>query len=323
MSWQKELHLDAKDMAILRELDKDYRKSFSSIGKKVGLSKNSVSLRFERLRGLTLHNLVGIDQKKLGFTEVRVYYSFDYYGNETEKEIIQELKKYKYVLWAARFYGSYDLIVCYLIDNVTDLIEETSRFHIRFADRINQKHKHLVVRKCYFRYNFLHEKPISTHYKVEHTKNPIKISSTDKSILKIIQNNPRIHLIDIAEQAGLTIKTVSTRIKDLERQRIITGYFMTLDTTLFNHTAFKLLIQVNSLEDEKTFEEYLVSLKNVKLFLRHSGEWDYEIDFLYPSIRELQNQIEEIKRKYPDLIKKFSIVSFGGRIYTNEEPMFL
>ena len=42
MSWQKELHLDAKDMAILRELDKDYRKSFSNIGKKVGLTVDQV-----------------------------------------------------------------------------------------------------------------------------------------------------------------------------------------------------------------------------------------------------------------------------------------
>ncbi len=95
----------AKDYAILRELDINFRQSFSAIGKKVKLSKNSVAIRFERLKDLMLHNVTGINNELIGQTMVKVYYSFDFYDEKTERKIIEYIQNNSNIMWAARMYG--------------------------------------------------------------------------------------------------------------------------------------------------------------------------------------------------------------------------
>lgn len=49
------------------------------------------------------------------------------------------------------------------------------------------------------------------------------------------------------------------------------------------------------------------------------GQWDYEIDFNYQNLTELQEEIELLKDKFPDVIKKIEVISLGKRILTNVE----
>jgi len=309
--------LDSKDYEILRELDKDFRQNFSKIAKKVKLSKNSVSLRYKKLKDLMLHNLVGINNKVLGYTEVRIYCTFNYYDVETEKRLIDEIEKSQNIIWLARYYGQYDVCICFLVKDIDDFVTQMNRLNQKLSDKINIKHTQIACKNFYFRYNFIHKKPICTHYEICEKSQRKKINNSDKKILQQVKYDPRMHLIDIAEKTGMTIKTVSTRLKELEKEGIIMGYFMTLNITKFNHNTFKLLIRLNNLSQYKEFEKYLCSLKNIKYAIRMSGLWDYEVDFIFPTIRELQDQIDEIKMVFPNLLKEYSILSFGKRVYTN------
>jgi hypothetical protein len=72
------------------------------------------------------------------------------------------------------------------------------------------------------------------------------------------------------------------------------------------------------MKKSREFDEYLKNLKNVKYTANMLGFWDYEIDFIYPSITALQEQIENMKQKFPNLFKKMEIISFGRRIATNK-----
>ena len=101
------------------------------------------------------------------------------------------------------------------------------------------------------------------------------------------------------------------------------GYFMMLDSSRFNFSTFKLLIQVNNPLNEEELEKYLGSIKNVKHFSMMLGLWDYEIDAIYPSILDLQKEIEVLKQKFPKQIRKIEVISFGKRIVTNKEKFLL
>lgn len=313
--------LDAKDYEILRELDVNFRQSFSKIGKKVNLSKNSVALRFEKLRPFLLHNIVGINTDVLGYTEVKLYYSFDFYNEDTETSIIAELKKHKNVIWVARYYGMYDICVCLLIKNIDELINQITKFNERFATKINQKDFQIVYKRYYFRYNFIHKDPVNKVYEVTKADKKVELSNIERNILKIIRYDPRISLVDISVKTGHTPKTIASRLKDLEHKKVISGYFMTIDPIKFRHNTFKILLQVKTQKTIDEFEKYLVTLKNVKYFIKMSGSWDYEIDLIYPTMIELQNQIEIIKQKFPNIMKKIAILSLGGRIFTNKEGL--
>ncbi len=315
--------LDTKDLAILRELDSNFRQPFSKIAKKVGLSKNSVALRFNKLKECMLHNLVGIDNELLGYHRVEVYYNLDFYNEETEKKLILELKKHKNVLWAARFYGYYDLCICLFVSSLGDLINQIKDFNKKFSSKINRKEIQIIHKQFHFRHNFIHEKPIKQIYEVPKDERKIDLSTIEKKILFTIRHAPRMSLIEIARKTRLTPKTVSSRLKELEQKGVITGYFMTINPAKFNHDLYKLLIQLNNSERDKEFEEYLKSIKNIRLIAKMLGLWDYQVDCAYPNINYLQEQIEIMKQKFPNLIKKIGIVSLGYRILTNKEDFLI
>ncbi len=312
-------NLDAKDYAILRELDSDFRQSFTKIGKKVGLSKNSVALRFDKLKQLMLHNIVGINNDILGYTMVKVFYSLDFLNENIEKEIIKEIKKNKNILWAARFYGHYNFGIAILVENIDDLILQLNRFNQKFAKKINEKEIQIIYEQFYFRNNFIHKKPINKIYRIAKTNKKYTLSNIEKKILLAVRYNPRMNIIDISKKTKLAPKTISKNLKLLKNNKVITGYFMTLNPIKFGFNTFKLLIQVNNSKRNEEFEAYLSSLKNVKYITKMIGMWDYEVDCVYSSITDLQEQIELIKEKFPRLSKKIEIISFGKRIVTNKE----
>lgn len=309
---------DTKDFEILRELDINFRQSFSKIGKKVKLSKNSVMLRFEKLKNFMLHNLTGINYGILGLREVKVYYSFDFFNDKTESNIIKEIKNYKNVIYAARYYGNYDLCICFLVENIDDLISQVWKFNEKFSSKITQKDMQIAWKHFYFRYNFLHEKSIYETKVVVKDKYRINLSDKEKKIIEVIRYNPRMSIINISNKTRLSPKTISNKIKELIDKKVIMGFFMALDTVKFNHNTFKILLQIKDLKESEEFEKYLCTIKNVKYIVKMSGLWDYEIDLIYPNISELQKQIEIIKEKYPNLLKKITILSFNKRIITND-----
>ena len=319
---QNNVKLDAKDYEILKELDSNFRQSFSKIGKKVRLSKNSVSLRFEKLKEYTLHNMTGLNNEIMGYTLIKVFYSFDFYNESIEKAITEEVNKNKNIMWAARYYGTYDVGICLMIKNIDEIISQVDSFDNRFAQKINKKEIQIIYRHFYFRYNFLHETPIGYVSKIYYDEKEVILTKLDKGIIHYLLYNPRINVTNIASSLRVSTKTVSNRIKHLEKSKVIMGYFMTVDVTKFKHNSFKLLVQLQNPKQSKELETYLCSLKNIKYLAKMLGMWDYEIDFIYPNMTDLQNQIELIKVKFPNLIKRIELMSFKNRIATNKKDFF-
>ena len=311
--------LDAKDYEILRELDSNFRQSFSKIGKKVRLSKNSVALRFEKLKDYTLHNMVGLNNELMGYTLVKAYYSFDFYNDETEKAIVKEARKHKNIQWVARYYGTYDIGIGLMIDNINDLVFQVSAFDEKFAGRINKKEIQIIFKHSYFRYNFLYDKPLAWVSRIDKTQKKAHLNELDKKIIRTILYDPRMNIVDVARILRISPKTVSNRIKEMERLGVIMGYFATINPSKFGYDTFKLLIQLQNSKRTKDFEEYLSSLKNTKYIAKMIGIWDYEVDMIYHNMTALQDQIEIMKGKFPNLFKRIEIMSLGKRIFTNNK----
>jgi len=62
--------LNAKDIAILRELGRDSRKSFRIVARKLGIATTTVIKRYNRMKelGIIKHSSLVIDYEKLGYS---------------------------------------------------------------------------------------------------------------------------------------------------------------------------------------------------------------------------------------------------------------
>ncbi len=306
--------MDSKNLQILRELDINYRESLSKIAKKVKLSKNSVALRFNKLKKSTLHNTTGINTELLGQKLVKVYYSLNYYDEKIEEELKELVKKEQTVRWVARLYGTYDLCIAYLIQSTNDL-EKINEFNKKLSTRTIEKEIQIINKQIYFRHNFLHKIKIEKISVVKNENKIEKLSENEKLILKHLRYNPRMQIIEIAKQTKLSSKTVLERIKSLKKRKIIMGFFMTLNVEKMGFQSFKILMQVGN-SDRKKLEKYLTG-KNTRYISQSLGKWEYEIDYVFKSSKELHAEIDRLKNKFPGNIK-ITLINFGKRIITNE-----
>ena len=309
--------LDKKDIEILKILDRNFRTQFSAIGKKVGLDKNSVRLRFQKLKEIMSHNTAGINNKILGYALVKIFYSIDYFDKNIEEKIIDKLKKHPKVAYAARHYGHYNLEIALFVKDFDELDSQISIFNEKFSKIISKKEIEIVVKEFFFGNNFLYDNNLPAGNVVEYKREKKVLDKADHKIISILVDNPRESIIEISNKTYLSPKTVISHMKAMEKSGIISGYFMMLDYSKFGLNPFKILIQTSNLAENDKFEKHLSSIKNVKHFSRLLGFWDYEIDMLYGSILELQEQIEILKHLFPNHIKKIEIVSHGKRILTN------
>ena len=83
--------IDLKDRKILYELDYNCRQSNTQIGKKVGLKKDVVSYRINKLEkeGIIKNYYTVIDAYKLGYYLFRYYINFQYVTPDLRKEMVE------------------------------------------------------------------------------------------------------------------------------------------------------------------------------------------------------------------------------------------
>ena len=88
------MKLDLKDRKILYQLDLDSRQSFAQIGRKVGLARNSVSYRINRMEeeGIIQGYYTVIDCFKLGYSSLRFYLTYQYASPQIKKQILEKNK---------------------------------------------------------------------------------------------------------------------------------------------------------------------------------------------------------------------------------------
>jgi len=317
-----EIKLDKKDFDILKILDSNFRTPLSKIAKKVGLSKNSVALRFEKLKEMITHTTTGINNPRLGYTLVKVFYSFDFLDEMTIKEIKKQFTKHTNLLYVATLYGHYNLEIGLFIKNIRDLISDLEKFHEKFMKKINEKQIQIVVDQFYLGNSFLYNGPSTTVSKILPSNKIITLTKIEKKILAMIRNNPRMSLIEISTKTKLNPKTIASNLRSLEKKEAIIGYFMAVDPSKLGLSTFKLLLRVHTLKKTKEVEDYLISIKGVKHVSRQIGLWDFEADIICENILGLQEEIELLKKTFPNVIKRIEVISFGKRLITSKE-MFL
>jgi Lrp/AsnC family leucine-responsive transcriptional regulator len=83
----------------------------------------------------------------------------------------------------------------------------------------------------------------------------MSIDAVDRSILELLQRNGRMKRSELAEHVGLSLPSVSERLRKLEERGYITGYAATLDAKKFGMdvTAFVFVF----VDTSRHYDEFL------------------------------------------------------------------
>ena len=127
--------LDLKDRKLLYELDCNSRQSIQQLAKKVGLSKDAVKYRINRLLKNEIIKSFSavIDTGKLGFASFRLFLKFYQLSPKKEKEILNFLQKNKNLVWFVQAEGNWNINTWFLYKS----LEEMNSFWIEDFPAIN------------------------------------------------------------------------------------------------------------------------------------------------------------------------------------------
>lgn len=303
---------DVKDRKILYQLDVDARQSLTQIGKKVGLQKNVVAYRIDRLKekGIIKKFYTHIDAYKLGYISFRFYLTFQYTTPEIEKEIIDYFFNNKNIWRVISIKGRFDL-------GVTIWVKGTSEFYHFWSETMDNYGDYFTNRifsACIHSYDYRHSYLLPEEYKKSDREQfeltgggkKIEIDTVDFNILEIIAENARMPLTEIAEQINVSPTMVGYRIKNLMKLGIIQGFRTDIDVSQLGYRHFK--IDIYFREHKQRYK--IINYIKLNPYLVHigtsSGSSDLEFEFHVEYVNQLYQIMDELVVKFPNAVRSYN-----------------
>ncbi|MCX6771415.1 MAG: Lrp/AsnC family transcriptional regulator [Candidatus Micrarchaeota archaeon] len=312
------LKIDLKDRKILYQLDINSRQPFSSVAKKVGLSKQTTINRVRRLEegGAIQKYLSVLDLSLLGYSGYKVLLRFQSADREKRAEIVSYVNGHPNVEFVSLTDGNFDLNFNIFARNIGELDGYLHDFNNRFGKFMGEKQMMpLIVGKFYPR-SYLagkKERNISkhAHFGSREEESLPKLDAKDRSILKFLGQDARASASAIAQQLSLSPDAVRLRIKRLEKEGVIQKYAVVLGISAVGRLNYKVLIRLENLDEKRLrgMEEYWSRHPNIWFSSRAIGPWDEEINIDAASPEEFRSIMNGIKERFSGIIRDYSILA--------------
>ncbi|MCP4072025.1 MAG: Lrp/AsnC family transcriptional regulator [Hyphomicrobiales bacterium] len=122
-----------------------------------------------------------------------------------------------------------------------------------------------------------------------------KLDEIDLKILRILQSEPDINISDIGNQVGLSHTPCWRRIKKMEDSGIIIGRVCLIDPekTGLDISIFVFVrLAIHSAETLTAFEKATLSIPQIMQCYTMSGEFDYLLRVVVPSVRDYEKAVK-------------------------------
>ncbi|WP_018150530.1 winged helix-turn-helix transcriptional regulator [Leeia oryzae] len=138
-----------------------------------------------------------------------------------------------------------------------------------------------------------------------------ELDKLDRKILKVLQQDGRIAMTDLAEKVGLSTTPCSERVKRMERDGIIEGYYARLNpkalgANLLVFVEIRLASKSGDLFEE--FKREVLKLPNVMECHLVSGDFDYLIKARIGEMTQYRKLLGDILLKLPGATESKSYV---------------
>lgn len=138
-----------------------------------------------------------------------------------------------------------------------------------------------------------------------------KLDRIDHQILKILQTDGRIAISELAARVNLSTTPCSERVKRLERDRIIMGYYARLNPELVDRNLLVFLEIKLSAKSGDVFDQVAQDLVEIPEVLEcHliSGEFDYLVKARLKEMSAYRRLLGDLLKKLPSSASSHSYI---------------
>ncbi len=247
--------MDIKDRRIIYELLDDSSQSYAQIGKKVGLSKETVFHRVKKMEKSKV--IVGyrpkLDYSLLGYYQFEVYIKFYNLHDSKTAKLIRDLHKNRNVITIQHEVGPTDMLIRYNTRNPLKFFQFLYRI---CSSSIGEVDYYLITTRSYFpSKQLVLDKPTISYIRPAPSENTIKLSEEDILLIRELFSKEKTSFVELSKKLKTPVNKVSYRYNKLKKIGIIKGLRATIGTVAISqslepygvqkedtrHTSFKVL----------------------------------------------------------------------------------
>ena len=247
--------LDLKDRKILYELDLNCRQSNAQIGKKVGLGRDVVAYRINKMQeeGVIKNFWTAINTFKLNYQVFRIYINFHYVSSKIKNEIIQYFINYRNSWAVVSVEGPIDLSLVIWVRNIYEFYKFWDKTLEKYEDYFEKYTISAYIQAIGYKKSYLLGKSNRSNnkimYKTTCDGTTVKIDEIDYKILNEIAVNARISLVELAEKIGCSSQSIKYRLKNLEKSGVIQAYRVNIDRSFLGLQIYKVDVFLRDYRD--------------------------------------------------------------------------
>lgn len=301
--------LDLKDKKILFELDSNCRQSNQQIAKKVGLSKDAITYRINKLEEQNVIDgyRTTINFQKLGFTQYRVLLNLVNINKIKQTEFIEFLKKEKRVWGIALNEGIGDLAFTCLVENKLEFYYFYEELKNKFRKNIKESLISEILKYQEFRRRYILGSKLKNQQKTVLETETNSIDKIDEQILFELSNNGRAKLITIAKKTKLSSMLIHQRIKKLEHKKIIKGYRANIHVMTFGRDYYGIKMSLDNYSEKSKIIQHIQEIPEMTAILWTIAGFDIEFDLEVRSTKQYQEIINDLRNKF-DSIREIKFI---------------
>ncbi len=310
-----EIKLDKVDRKILTELDKNCRIPLTVLARKVRKSRQSVEYRINQLINKKIISSfnANINPHKIGFKLCKIYLQLKNKKEEKEK-LIKFIQNSGKVNWLGECDGVWDLIFSLYVKKDYDFFIFRNDILTRFEKIIiNEKSDIIIDIQQYPKMYFTEEISIPTLLAGDVINN--KLDEIDKKILKIVSQNARESIVEIAEKTNVTPIMVRTRLKRFEKSGIINQYRIGINLDKLGLELYKTILHLQkySKEDQERLFQSVSKISNIQYFIRNITQ--IELEFVVEDYHEYNKIVDKLKTEFSEVIRNVESVIMKSDIW--------
>jgi len=153
---------------------------------------------------------------------------------------------------------------------------------------------------------------------------PIRLDSTDRRILSLLEQNARISNAELAEQVNLSPTPCLRRLRKLEASGLIRGYSASLDEKKLGLNASALVfvnLDKNTQENAERFEQALRSLPEVMECWVVAGRHDYVLRVVTQDLDHYERFVKRCLAVLDEVADLESIIVLKQSLFRRHLPL--
>jgi Lrp/AsnC family transcriptional regulator, leucine-responsive regulatory protein len=304
--------IDKRDRILLYELSKNCRQSYSTLAKKAGISKQMVHYRVNRLIKLKIlrETLLTVDVGKLGYLNYVIYFQWN--SRQREKELIAELLKNTSIRYASDGTGKINFVVTFNARSPMEFQRMWDSILSRYAGAIRVYSIQAITEYRGFESSAIvggEEREAEGSCLITGEKR-VSVDELDKRILKVLCDNARAPLADIASKARSSPDTVRGRMRRMEDEGLIQAYQWMYDLRAVGLRWYEVPVSLADMTKEAwdSLYGYCRSNPRIILFVRSIGKFDLMVLFEVGDDAEFDSEIKMLHERFSKNIRDFDIM---------------